>query len=40
MEGIIKIEIPDIVGLQETFAESILHCPPEGPCIEPGPTGL
>ena len=29
MEGITKIEIPEIEGLQETFAESTVSC--EGP---------
>lgn len=29
MDGIIEIEIPDIEGFQETFAESTAHCQPE-----------
>ena len=30
MEGITKIEIPEIEGLRETFAESTMDCTGEG----------
>lgn len=30
MDGIVKIEIQNIDGLQETFAESTDHCQPAG----------
>jgi len=32
MEGITKIEIPEIEGLQETFAESTVNCIHPGEC--------
>ncbi len=28
MNGIVEIEIPEIEGLQEAFAENITTCPP------------
>lgn len=31
MEGITKIEIPEIEGLRETFAESTIECGEGGP---------
>ena len=31
MEGITKIEIPEIEGLRETFAESTVSCAEPGP---------
>jgi hypothetical protein len=30
MEGITKIEIPEIEGLRETFAEGYVSCPQPG----------
>ncbi len=30
MNGITEIEIPEIEGLQETFAESTVSCPTQG----------
>lgn len=30
MEGITKIEIPEIEGIRETFAESTVWCEPMG----------
>lgn len=30
MEGITKIEIPEIEGLRETFVESTVSCPEAG----------
>lgn len=36
MEGITKIDIPEIEGLRETFAESTAACGTYGQCA-PGP---
>jgi len=40
MEGITKIEIPEIEGLRETFAESTVSCGNQGACPGPGPEWL